>query len=436
MFTRTRTRLTVSFTGLLLVFLTAFTIVSYFSFSFLLYRDAKHQIVQLAEKEAAEHRHDLLRPNRKSESIDYHPENRSFYYVINSKGALIDGDESNPAIREEMLRRLSGWYPVLENMRMEEFHTEGRHKTHMIITGKSLYRDEQLIGVVYAGEDVTQLRNALQQMMITLGIAAVLFAIISAVLGYYMAGRAMRPIIRSFARQREFVADASHELRTPLTILHSSLEVLDSEEREHISSFSKQVMDDMKEEVKRMRSLVSDLLTLARADSGSLSLIRETFDLRLPVEQLVRSFQPLFAKKQQTFEWRAPETFTVHADKERIMQLLCILLDNASKYTPVGGQISLELYEAGSGKERMACIRIRDTGIGIPPEEQKRIFDRFYRIDKARSREDGSTGLGLSIADWIVRMHEGVIHIQSEVGVGSTFTVQFPLLSASQANKK
>ncbi|MBN6186853.1 sensor histidine kinase [Aneurinibacillus sp. BA2021] len=436
MFTRTRTRLTLLFTGLLIVFLTAFTIVSYSSFSFLLYRDARQEVVQLAEKEAMEHGRDLLRSAKRDGEIDFHPEKHSFYYVVTNEGTLVDGDESEPALREEIMHRLSGWHPAPEETRLEVFHQEGRHETHMLVTGRDVYQGEQLVGIVYAGEDVTPLKKSLRQMMLTLGTAAVLFAIISAVLGYYMAGRAMLPIVRSFNRQREFVADASHELRTPLTIFHSSLEVLDSEEREHLSPFSVQVIDDMKEEVKRMRTLVSDLLTLARADSGSLDLIRETFDLRPPVEQLVRSFQPLFANREQSFQWQAPEHFMVHADKERIMQLLCILLDNASKYTPEGGRISLELYEAGSGKERTAYIQVQDTGIGIPPEEQARIFDRFYRVDKARSREDGSTGLGLSIADWIVRAHGGVIHVRSTPGAGSTFIVQLPVSSAEQAKHR
>ncbi|GEN32906.1 sensor histidine kinase [Aneurinibacillus danicus] len=436
MFKKTHTRLTILFTGLMVLFLSAFAVISYFSFSFILYRDSKYQTLELAEQEAQEHRHSFEHDFKKKEHIDYNPQDSSFYYIVRRDGQVIGGDESFPTLRVPIMERLVDWHPGPDEVRIEEFKLEGDKKIYMVIAGRAVYKNGDIIGAIYAGKDITQQRMTLNRLTTVLGIIAALFAIVSSALGYYMAGHAMRPIARSFARQREFVADASHELRTPLSILHSSLEVLDSEEREHLSPFSQQIMDDMKDEVARMRSLAENLLTLARADSGALEVTKETFDLCPIAEKLVRSFQPLLSERGQTLELNTPEKFVMYADKERITQLLCILLDNARKYTPQGGQITLRLYETRKGKERMLCIDVQDTGIGIPPEEQTRIFDRFYRVDKVRSRELGSTGLGLSIASWIVRVHQGVIRVQSEPGNGSTFTVQFPAKYAGQAGKR
>jgi signal transduction histidine kinase len=179
----------------------------------------------------------------------------------------------------------------------------------------------------------------------------------------------------------------------------------------------------MKDEVGRMSKLVGDLLTLARADSGTLELNRESFDLRMVADQVARTLQPIVAKKEQTFTLTGDEMIPVFADRERITQLLYILLDNAMKYTPEKGGISLGIEASGKGIQ----IIVKDNGVGMTPQQAERIFDRFYRVDKGRSREMGGTGLGLSIANWIVTAHGGTIQVQSNVGKGSTFTIALPI---------
>lgn len=239
-----------------------------------------------------------------------------------------------------------------------------------------------------------------------------------------MAGRAIVPIRKSYERQREFVADASHELRTPLSIFMASVDVMQGDKDSVMSPVVKQVISDMKDEIKKMSNIVSDMLTLARADAP-INIIKERFNLKPVAEQAVRSLCPFAHKKNVAFSMESQDEVWIVADKERISQLLFILLDNAIKYTPAGGKVYVKIA-AFESKNRGIILTIKDTGMGIPPEYQELIFERFYRVDKARSREIGGSGLGLSIAKWIVAAHEGEINVHSKVGEGSTFTVTLP----------
>ena len=184
------------------------------------------------------------------------------------------------------------------------------------------------------------------------------------------------------------------------------------------------LLTNMRQEVKRMTHLVSDLLTLARSDSNSNQLSIETFDFRPAAERAIESVRPLAVAKQITLHLDSPASLITIGDPQRLSQLLYILLDNAIKYTPQEGEVKLSLQIAG----QQLCIAVQDTGIGIKPEDYQRIFERFYRSDKSRSRQMGGHGLGLSIAKWIVESHKGTIRVSSEIGRGSTFIVQIPIL--------
>jgi signal transduction histidine kinase len=245
-----------------------------------------------------------------------------------------------------------------------------------------------------------------------------------------MSKKAMIPIFKSFNRQREFVADASHELRTPLSVLLSSIDAMEMTIDTEKDDFSRKLLFNMKDEVKRMTNLVSGLLTLARSDSDQVEIKLEKFEFRSIAEKAIGSLQPLAASKQINLNLTAPENVIAKGDSEKLSQLLYILIDNGIKYTPIGGEVQLVL----SNKENELCIQVTDTGIGIKPEDHTRIFDRFYRSDKARSRQIGSHGLGLAIAKWIVEIHNGTIQVNSEVGKGSTFTIRIP--TSNMSSKK
>ncbi|TVY09696.1 sensor histidine kinase [Paenibacillus cremeus] len=288
-------------------------------------------------------------------------------------------------------------------------------------------------GHLWIAADITEDQKLIGQMrLVLLGFAGCLL-LVATVAGYILSGRAMVPIARSFQRQQDFTADASHELRTPLSVLHSSLEILE-EEKSSLPPFHRTVLTNMGDEVSRMIRLTESLLTLSRSDSGAEELNREPANLLELASDAMEKMRPLAGRKSITLRLDTGEASsstslaeaapTVLVDQERIRQLLVILLDNAIKYTPEGGAVSLALeQDDAAGGCRIA---VEDTGIGIPSEQKQHIFERFFRSDKARSRQEGGAGLGLSIAKWIVDAHGGKISVESELGKGSRFTVELP----------
>lgn len=435
MFVKIRNRLTILYTSVMAIFLLAFVIMSYVMLSTTIYQDRINEISKVIDHEILEHRNELFVIPKKDaygkyddddeEDDDLRKKNIEFYYLVSSDGQFIGGAEANydPVAREQILKKVSGWIPKKDELRFEEIKTSHKGK-YLALSGLPVYNVYgNYVGVIYTGIDLTEQHNVLKVYMIISIILSIIFLILSAFIGHYLAGKAMVPIMKSFARQREFVADASHELRTPLSVLQSSLEVIEAEEENHLNEFSRQVVVDMKDEVGRMSKLVGDLLTLARADSGTLELNKETFDLRVVADQVVRTLQPIVAKTEQTITFHGDERIPVFADRERITQLLYILLDNGMKYTPEKGRITLSIERLGKGIQ----LVVKDNGVGMTPQQAERIFDRFYRVDKGRSRELGGTGLGLSIAHWIVTAHGGTIQVLSNVGKGSTFMIVLPI---------
>lgn len=219
--------------------------------------------------------------------------------------------------------------------------------------------------------------------------------------------------------QHQFVADASHELRAPLTVIQGNLELV--RRQTNMSDVERsEALKAAEDETTRLARLVSELLTLARADAG-LPIKCYPVELDSLVLDVFHSARQLASGQTLTLEPFEP--VSVIGDEDRLKQLLLVLLDNALKYTPPEGRVTLGLTR----REYAAEITVQDTGIGIPADDLPRIFERFYRADPARSRDPGGTGLGLSIARWIVVQHGGQITVQSQVGQGTTFTVRLPL---------
>ncbi len=224
--------------------------------------------------------------------------------------------------------------------------------------------------------------------------------------------------------RREFVANVSHELRTPLTTIKSYAEALEDGAMEE-PELAQRFIGVIQSETGRMIRLVSDLLHLSRFDSRRVQLRREKTDMGEMLEDVVDRFSFQLRQKAITATTRVPKDLApVWLDRDGIDQVLDNLVSNAIKYTLDGGAIDLS---AESGKNGQLIIKIKDTGIGIPRKDLERIFDRFYRVDKARSRSMGGTGLGLSIAREIVRAHGGTISLDSEIGAGTVVTVTLPM---------
>ncbi len=221
-----------------------------------------------------------------------------------------------------------------------------------------------------------------------------------------------------FRTQQRFIADISHELRTPLTTVRGNLDLLRRMGRAQDEATAVS-LDAIESETERMSRLVEDLLLLAQADAGVV-LRREPVHLESLLLEIYRQARLIADGLEVTLGHE--DQVVVPGDPDRLKQLFLNLVDNAVKYTPKGGRVTLS-WQREDGWVR---VDVSDTGVGIPPEDLPHIFERFYRVDKARSREKGGTGLGLSIAQWIAQAHGGRIEVESRVGQGTTFTVWLP----------
>lgn len=225
--------------------------------------------------------------------------------------------------------------------------------------------------------------------------------------------------------RRDFVANVSHELRTPLTSIRGFAETLLDGALED-AAHNRRFVEIIKSQALRLSDLTMDLLTLATLESESFQLKLEVFDLPTLARDVLESIRPLGLSKRHDLEASVAAGLPpITADRDRIRQVLINLLDNAVKFTPEAGKITLDVRLNGGRDGVELCVK--DRGIGIPSSDLPRIFERFYRVDKARSREQGGTGLGLAIVKHIVEAHRGHVSVKSTLGQGSEFCVTLPL---------
>jgi len=223
----------------------------------------------------------------------------------------------------------------------------------------------------------------------------------------------------AFESQRRFLADASHEIKTPITILRSQWEKI-AETRTLPAHLRKEIQRDL-EELARLAKLVDNLLLLSEIDDNRVKIEQKPVDLAEVLHEVYEDAKILAEQKHQSTRLIIREPAVILGDRSRLVQLFLDLIDNAVKYTPPGGEISLLLRK----QNNKACVNVEDTGIGVSERDLARIFDRFYRADKSRSRQLGGSGLGLSICQWIVNAHQGKIEIRSEVGKGTNVLIEF-----------
>jgi two-component system, OmpR family, phosphate regulon sensor histidine kinase PhoR len=228
-------------------------------------------------------------------------------------------------------------------------------------------------------------------------------------------------VARLLRASREFLTNISHELRTPLSSIKLMLEtVVESPDDEAADLFLPQVLA----QVDRLASLVHQLLEQARAESGQLRLNLREIDLEVVAHPIVASFEPQAVNKGVRLELRAMRPVSVEADPDRLSQVFVNLIDNAIRHTPSGGHVTVELDANGND----AILRVRDTGVGIPYRDIPHIFERFYVVDRSRTRESGGAGLGLAIVKGIIDAHGGTVATESMMGSGTLFTVRLPIM--------
>jgi heavy metal sensor kinase len=333
---------------------------------------------------------------------------------------------------------------------------------HLKVLVAPMRSDGEVIGVIEIGLTEDDVRETLSTLLIIIALAYPIVLIVTSAGGVFLAGRALSPIDRvtrvarrisaedlsqrldldlpddevgrlavtfdemiarldeAFRRQRQFTSDASHELRTPLTAIKGQTEV--ALQRDRDAEEYRDVLRTVNAEVDRMIRLVSSLLTLARADASNIPINRERFGVERIITDAVESIRPAAREKNVSLSVASAEDVDLLADQDLVLQLLLNLLDNAVKYSDPGGSVTVS-WRAMPGHVE---IDVADTGPGITAEHLAHVFDRFYRIDPARSRAAGGAGLGLSICRWIAEAHGGSISAASAPGEGATFTVRLP----------
>ena len=361
--------------------------------------------------------------------------------------------ESVPALAPRVLNAA-----FADREQFERIHANGTSYRFFV---QSIHHRGEIVGAVAVGRSEAEI-NALLVRLRILGLAGLVVALVAAWAGgTFLAARALRPVDlitraaeqigaedlslrlehrgvddelgrltsafngmidrleRAFQRQQRFTADASHELRTPLAVIRSLAEIALTSPRDE--AYDTKTYSSICEESERLTRLVESLLTLARADEGHLPMLVGVDLDEVAMDAAARIVER--ARRQNvTLSIVPSDGSEVRGDSSLLTQLVLNLLDNALRHTSGGGRITLSVAPADDG----VTLAVTDTGSGIPAENLPRLFERFYRVDQARSRSVGGFGLGLAICEWIARVHDGKLTVESEVGVGTTFRLWLP----------
>jgi len=285
-----------------------------------------------------------------------------------------------------------------------------------------LLQNQQLVGYLQVAEPLTPLRESLDRVRLYLALGVPVTLGVIGITGWFLGGIAMQPTQRAYDQLQRFTADASHELRAPLAAVLSNAQVGLMSPQDSAQQHLR--LEKIVETAKSMSTLISNLLFLSRRE-GALDLASlKRVDLVVLLRSLIHDQTAQATVQGLTFTSQLPEqAVTLNADPDLLKQAVTNLLSNAFKYTPSGGNVQLRL----SSTSRHAIIQVEDNGIGIPTTDLPHIFERFYRVDTARSRQTGGFGLGLAIAQQIITAHRGRITATSTVEKGSTFQIELPL---------
>lgn len=275
----------------------------------------------------------------------------------------------------------------------------------------------KLAGYLQIQLSMRSVDHATVQYINTMSLITPLLIILSGVAGYFFSAKAARPLEESFELLRRFMNDAGHELSTPISIIQANAEAMELDLSENEPALSKLTIINRSTE--RMGRLVSDLMLLSKMESPQLHQRKSTIQFDSVVKGVLEEFAELFKNKGIDLDCTQMPSVTMHGDSDSLKRLITNLLQNALRYTDQGGKVTVGLETLG----RYVKLEVRDTGIGIPSESLPKIFDRFYRVDKSRSRAQGGVGLGLSIVRAIVDSHKGRIEVTSDVGKGTTFSI-------------
>lgn len=343
----------------------------------------------------------------------------SFYAIYDNQDHLTRRKSDNEDVFNQLVDKAKsmkeGDTPSVAEVRSER-------ELYYLIAKMPIIIQNQRLGHYVVFKDVTLVFETLRNLVKILIYSFIAGVIASVGIGYLIAGRSLKPVIRAYESKQVFLANASHELKTPLSIIMLSTETLEGEVDES-KTFERGIITGIKEETMKMNELVRNLLFLARSDNHTIASAKEELDLSVLLSGESDKFKRFATAKAIAVEEIIPPGIRYHGDKRLLAQAFGILIDNAIKYTKEHGQVVIKLENVPGVKHVSARVTISDSGIGIPTDELANIFDRFYRLDSSRSKETGGHGLGLSIAKEIIEEHGGSIRVNSIENIGTTFMV-------------
>lgn len=299
-----------------------------------------------------------------------------------------------------------------------------RSVTISVFKDQSDNEEPNLVGYIRASQSTEDITTAQRQLLLGLGAGGAIALGFVGIGGLWLTRKSVQPIEQSFRQLRQFTADASHELRSPLTAIQTSIDViLNHPERIHPKDAKK--LAAISSATTQMSRLAQDLLLLARMDAPLDSSSHEQVMVNLEhlLQEVIELLGPSAEMKGIGLKYNCNTTLPVIGDRVQLSRLFSNLVHNAIQYTPDGGTVTITAIRQG----RIALVQVQDTGIGIAEDQLPHIFDRFWRADKARSRQEGGTGLGLAIVKAITQRHSGKISVISAVGQGTCFSVRLPL---------
>lgn len=351
------------------------------------------------------------------------PENmRGEFIGVNPRITYILRDEQGEIINEKSIGRFYDEY----NSYLKFYKSDLNSIYQIQVNGYNYrginYKIENENGQIYYVQliiNVDAETDIINNYFHTLSLGIIITILLSLLASYALSKRTLKPIIESWKKQTEFVQNASHELRTPLTIIQAKQELLLQEPDSKIIDKSEDITLTLNE-VKRLTKLTRDLMILANADSKEIIVNKESTNIDEQIKQVATPYIEFAGLENKDIKLNLKYEKNIKIDPNRIHQLLVILLDNAIKYTEQGDTIEINTYS----KDNKFVLEVKDTGIGISDKAINHIFDRFYREDKARSRQTGGSGLGLSIANLIVTLHNGTIKASHNKPKGTIFTVK------------
>lgn len=347
------------------------------------------------------------------------------YFVKTDNKTVILDQLGEGMVRAGLLKHRNDWPQKLDTARMlnNRIYDEGGKSHRYLSAVAPVWREDKIEGHLYMFKDMEfYYRAALTTLFKLLCVAALLFAL-ACYFGYWLAGRNIQPISKMYERQMQFTADASHEMRTPLAVMALATQGLKEDEESKYSAFAQESIEMLQNETKRMSRLTEHLMALARGDEGTMPELKLAVDMTELCQRVGKQLALLAQEKDITLHTQVDGNLQLLGDEAALHRLLIILLDNAIKYSPEHTRID---FIASKTKNNL-LLAVQDQGCGISDEDKEKVFDRFFRVDKARSRSQGGLGLGLSLAQAIVRQHHGSIKVLDNKPCGTIMQVLLPL---------